>query len=84
MTTDELRSVARTALRLALAYRAEAELLRVRDEAYWRRGTLRRLEEDHLLEASKLRAALLEGQKALDAELQDLRAKAFPQEGGAS
>lgn len=84
MTTDELRSVARTALRLALSYRAEAELLRVRDEAYYRRGTLRRLEEDHLLEAKKIAAALREGQKSLDAELQDLWAKAFPHEGGAS
>lgn len=83
-TNDELRSMVRTSLRLALAYREEATALKIRDEAFSRRGTLHRLEEDLLRAAKQDRQVLADRNVSPDSELQDLWARAFPHEGDAS
>lgn len=76
MTNDHLRSMCRSALRLAIAYREERELLVVRDEAFERRGSLHRLESDCIRAARSDRQVLADRRADPGPELLELWTKA--------
>ena len=72
VTNDELRSFVRHSLRLAIAHREEADALRTRDEAFARRGQLRRYEEDCIRAARSDRQVLADRRADPGPELLEL------------